>query len=195
MRTLRLCFVRPRVLRIPFLVPATKKYPSPKAQKRKRFIYVGRISEQKHLDALLYAYKLLETKHPEETFELEVHGYEDRLGSPEFGIPPIPYLRFLKKLAKRTGVRNIKWMGFSTQSKLNKNILSRPHIFISPSLHIGENFGMAAYRSLLLGNPAVLSHWGGHRDLKTLFNNSVHTVPVRESRGGHILIPSKFAPQ
>src|SRR5207253_2174201 len=65
--------------------------------------------------------------------------------------------------------------------------------FVSPSLHIGENFGLAAFRSLAAGNPAVLSSWGGHRDLGRLFKTSARCVPVRSSRWGPVVSPFELA--
>jgi hypothetical protein len=188
-KVLSLSFERPRTIRVPYLVRLPRRF----ARKgRKRFIYVGRISEQKNLHSLLRAFALLEKRNPGGDYELRIYGSEDRIGSPDFGISALPYLRSLKALARRLGVRSVRWMGFVDQERLDREVLSQPHVFVSPSLHIGENFGMAAFRSLELGNPAVLSAWGGHRELKRFFGRAVYSVPVWGARAGPFLVPGEL---
>ena len=197
-RALRLCFPRARITVLPFPLSAplpgssspedAGRSPRRKKLRPRRIVYAGRISEQKNLHTLLLALHILSRQHPQFQWRADIYGKPDRLGSPNMGFRMKNYGGHLKSLSRALGLGDkISWRGHLRQRDLQRALLGDPHVFVSPSLHADENFGVAALKSLLLGNPAVLSDWGGHRDLKRRFPASVYLVPARDSEiGPHI---------
>lgn len=152
------------------------------------FVYVGRLSSQKNIHTLFVSLSLLN----QQGFNHRLHlfGNEDRLGSPNMGFSDFQYLRFLENLKDSLGLtNNIFFHGFVERESLYSLLSKKLHIFISTSLHSDENFGMAALRSLLLGNRALLSDWGGHTDFKTSFPERVELVPVYGEECGPFINP------
>ncbi|MBT7608721.1 MAG: glycosyltransferase family 4 protein [Bacteriovoracaceae bacterium] len=149
-----------------------------------RFIFVGRISEQKNLHSLIYAFSKLSGELSHAKLQLDIYGKEDNLGSPHIGKISGPYMNKLQTLIKSLKNRSITLHGFCERSVLEKMFLKKKMIFCSLSIHSDENFGMSAFRALCFGHIAVLSDWGGHADLCESFSEGVLLVPVRESEFG-----------
>src|SRR5581483_11473012 len=146
------------------------------------FVYVGRISEQKNLHNLLHALSILREREPNLRWTLEVYGKPDRWGSPNMGFRMKNYLGFLRRLSRALGIDDrVRWRGFVRRERLDPLIARRPHVFVSARLHSDEDFGVAALKSLCAGQPAVLSAWGGHLDLRRRFPGQVRLVPVYRS--------------
>lgn len=149
------------------------------------FVFIGRISPQKNLHTALWAFSLLKTKHPEISWKFELFGKEDHLGSPLMGIENNNYLDFLLALTQELGLtEEVIFRGFVDRQKIQKEMSTHQCIFLAPSLHSDENFGMAAFRCLSLGHQAVLSNWGGHSDYETYFPQQLTLVPVSKSKNG-----------
>jgi glycosyltransferase involved in cell wall biosynthesis len=151
-------------------------------------IFVGRLSPQKNLHVLVNALAM----GPE--VRLEFFGREDNLGSPNMGLEFPNYLAHLRRLATRFGVDDrIVFHGHVPRARLRQILCSTPHVFVSPSVHSDENFGMAAFRSLCLGNPAVLTRWGGHADFADEFPGQVRYIDVSESSQGPAIDATELA--
>ncbi|MCY4523906.1 MAG: glycosyltransferase, partial [Halobacteriovoraceae bacterium] len=145
--------------------------------------YAGRVSEQKNIHGVLQALSLL--KKEGVAFNFLLYGDPDFHGHPNMGISSINYLRLLKRQIKELNLEDdIHFKGRFDFLQLEKELSSFRHIFISAGSHADENFGVSACRSLLAGNRAVLSNWGGHQQLKKLFKNQVQLVDVYQ--GPHI---------
>jgi glycosyltransferase involved in cell wall biosynthesis len=152
----------------PLAVPAFEEHAP-------EFVYVGRLSAQKNLDTLIEALSRIEGA------TLTLFGRADDLGSPNMGIRCEGLEERLRALAEKLGVQDrVRFPGHVGRDELNRYLSSRPHIFVSPSTHSDENFGMAAFRSLCMGAPAVLTRWGGHADFFAEFPEQVHFVEVNE---------------
>ena len=210
--TFRHSFENARVVEIPFTLPETSLPSAPARRTRRPFVYVGRISAQKNIHGLIQSFALLAGD-----TELLIFGKEDDLGSPNMGIRDKGYLKTLQELASDLSVaQRVRFLGHLSRERLQEELYSHEHIFVSSSLHSDENFGMAAFRSLTLGQIAVLSDWGGHAALKQAFPGQVFSVEVSTSRRGPwvpihafaqgmeesqkspsraALIPQKFSPE
>jgi hypothetical protein len=179
-------------LLVPFSMRGEGEQACPKGKQSKKFIYVGRLSSQKNLHLLLVAFSLALKVDP--ALELELFGGEDRLGSPNMGVKDSGYLARIQELARSLAIADrVVFHGHRPRREIHTYLASTPHIFVSPSLHSDENFGMAALHSLTLGAPAVLSDWGGHADFKMQFADQVQAIDVYESSAGPFLCPVELA--
>lgn len=151
--------------------------------------YVGRISEQKNLHSLFWALAVYLKKSKNQNLSLDIFGGEDNLGSPNMGRTSGPYLQILIKLAQDLGLNKIvKFHGFTDRNLIADKIHAGRKVFISPSLHADENFGMAALRALSMGHYALLSDWGGHSDYVETYKDMVSLVDVQVSKTGPFLV-------
>jgi glycosyltransferase involved in cell wall biosynthesis len=147
--------------------------------------YVGRISEQKNLHTLLWALSHYRFKNFSPRISLDIFGGEDNLGSPNMGRESGHYLNVLISLVEQLGLSSVvKFHGHVDRTLIASRITPGKKIFISPSLHSDENFGMAALRALSMGHLAVLSNWGGHADFVQTFPESAYLVNVHVSETG-----------
>ncbi len=175
---------------LPFDIKELSLSAPPIPQEKIIFVFIGRISPQKNLHLLLYAFYLLKKNLPEIDFIFDIFGNEDDLGSPNMEIDCSNYLEHLIELTEQLKLeKNISFKGFVPREKIYKNLKNKKHIFVSPSLHSDENFGIAAFRSLCLGNQVVLSSWGGHSDYLTHFPEQVELVNVNSSTNGPFINP------
>lgn len=179
---------------VPFSLPLLKKPAPPKKSNSKvPFIFAGRISEQKNLHTLFYAFHLFKKRNPDLPFEFKIFGKEDHLGSPHIGKKSGPYLDFLLELRSQLQLENdISFLGHVTREVLDHEAQIQS-IFVVSGLHSDENFGMAAFRFLCYGHLALLSDWGGHRDLKTAFPNQTTLIPVNSSAIGPWIDPLEMS--
>lgn len=174
-KCLDLIFEKSTFQRIPY--PYYPLELNQQAQPQLVFAYIGRLSDQKNIDALIKAYKQL-SDDVENCPPLFIYGAEDFLGSPNMGLPATDVLVQLKNLIGSYKLNeNIILKGFKTREEIFSELGSN-HIAVSASTHSDENFGMAIMRSLSLGANAVLTHWGGHIHFKQQFPERVLTVPV-----------------
>lgn len=204
-RTFELCFNETRAEVVPFawttdleadVDGGAEKGPGlPQRPSDIPLVYVGRLSAQKNLHLLLYAIRLLNEGNWElPRFKLRVYGAEDDLGSPNMGMPCRDYGVTLRNLATSLGIGHlVEWVGQVPRDELHERLARMPHIFVSSSLHSDENFGMAARFSLVMGNRAVLSRWGGHADFEQQFGKQLQLCDVHVSEGGPWLDPVFFA--
>jgi glycosyltransferase involved in cell wall biosynthesis len=146
------------------------------------FVYIGRLSDQKNIEALVNAYHLLCTE--DQTIpDFHIYGAEDFLGSPNMAIASSECLEELEILINSLNLdEKIIFKGFKTREEIFSEIGGN-HIALSASTHSDENFGMAIMRSLSLGATAVITLWGGHIHFKEQFPESVITVPVSIENG------------
>ncbi len=152
-------------------------------------VFVGRLAEQKNLHQLLWVCSLIEKENPDLNYSLKIFGKPDHLGSPNMDINSIEYQEFLERLVEELQIKNVSFEGFVERNKLDKWISENKHIFISPSLHSDENFGIAALKSLMAGSTAILSDWGGHADFRKKFHNAVSLVNVHKGEYGPCIDP------
>jgi glycosyltransferase involved in cell wall biosynthesis len=139
------------------------------------FVFIGRISEQKNLHTLIYSLSLMKSQN----FRLHLIGGEDHLGSPNMGTKSQIYLEVLKSLTSNRGLADkVYFHGFQERQQLHAFLQQQQYVFVSPSLHSDENFGMAAFWSLCQGRQALLTDWGGHSDFLRPFKGLVDLVPV-----------------
>lgn len=161
----------------PFSLPLPEKIKPFKKNAVKKFAFIGRISSQKNLHSLIQASSLLSVD-----FELHFFGKEDNYGSPLMGMKDENYLSFLKQLSHDLGIdQKVHFHGFMNRLDIEKMMSKEEWIFIAPSIHSDENFGMAAFRNLLNGHRVILSDWGGHADYPDFFPEQVKLIKVYQS--------------
>ncbi len=142
-------------------------------------IYVGRISEQKNLHEAIVAISLIADEMRGSQRKFKIYGYEDFLGLPHHRIPSLGYLEMLYKLVSRLGLSDIVEFHPAVPQDKILDIL-KEGVFLSPSFHSDENFGLVAFRALNHGLPVILSDWGGHRDFGSAFTN-VNVLSLHQS--------------
>lgn len=149
------------------------------------FVYVGRISAQKQLHNLIWAFSLLLKENPECNQDLHLFGKEDNLGSPNMGIPGEGYLIFLKELVKKLELEDkVHFQGFKKREDIHTSLKTWSHTLVFPSLHSDENFGMSLMRGLKEGSTAICSDWGGFNEHIKNFPSSVMPINVYQSETG-----------
>ena len=137
------------------------------------FVFIGRISPQKNLIETINAYAKL-PKTIKEKHKLIFFGKEDHYGYPNLGIEEKAYLEKCQKLVNDLDLNEyIFFKGFQSRENIQDE-LKNGFIFVSASTHSDENFGMALFRSLLMGAPAVISPWGGHLEFKDYFDKQLY---------------------
>lgn len=157
------------------------------------FIFFGRMSSQKNLHSLLLSFHHLSVENPEIDWTFDFFGNEDGLGSPNMSRQDQGYEIFLKDLVKKLKLdHRIRFNGFQDRGTIQKWLNEKKSIFVAPSLHSDENFGMAAFQSLIGGHLAVLSDWGGHSDFKKYFSKQVYLCPIYKTPAGPFLNPAEF---
>ncbi len=161
-----------------------------------KLIYIGRLSRQKNLPTLLWAFS--ELKRKEEKFQnLELHlfGKEDQLGSPNMGMESHGHERELHELCKELVLeedRDIFFRGFVSREDIAKELTEERCVFVSPSLHSDENFGMAAQMALEGGAFLFLTNWGGHQNFGRLYPKRVKLFDVSLGERGPFLRGDKL---
>jgi glycosyltransferase involved in cell wall biosynthesis len=159
-----------------------------------RLLYVGRLSEQKNVHTLLMALRLVVDRAGPKPIRLDIYGNLDNIGSPNMAVGATDYSLVLMSLVKELKLESfVHWHGFVRREILQDLVQAAHHIFVTASLHSDECFGMAAFDSLLHGNSAVLTDWGGHQDLSHKFRNLVTLVPVQMSKRGPFISPFDLA--
>lgn len=154
------------------------------------FIFIGRISSQKNIHTALLAFKHLKTEYPDARWSFHIYGQEDNLGSPNMGVSESGYLNFLIELCQKLELEeNIIFHGQRNREAIKIILNQRRHVFISPSLHSDENFGMAVFQGLINNHLAILSDWGGHADFKTYFKDQVMLLKVYKTPNGPCVHP------
>lgn len=176
----RLVFPDIKTFVIPFSLPLPQKIIPKKKGSKKKFAFIGRISSQKNLHNLIVASSLLEND-----FELHFFGKEDLYGSPLMGFKDEGYLKTLQELTNHFKLEDkIFFHGFMNRLSIERIMNDEEWIFIAPSIHSDENFGMAAFRCLLNGHQCILSDWGGHADYPKNFPHQVKLLKVYHSEIG-----------
>lgn len=179
---------------IPFGLLENSIARSKTSTEKRKFSFIGRISSQKNLHTLLFSLSILKKLYKDSSWEMHFFGKEDNYGSPLMGVREKNYQKFLENLTSTLGLtKNIFFHGFVKRNKIDKIMEKEKWTFISPSLHSDENFGMAAFRSLLNGHNVILSDWGGHRDFFNEFSGPVKLVPVYKSSIGPFIDPMELA--
>lgn len=185
--SMKLCYENANVLLHPFFIPDYKVKKRDTFKSDENFVFIGRISAQKNLHNLLWAFSKYR-KRSNNNSKLIFFGEEDHLGSPNMGMRCDSYLKKLKETAERLNIsQDVDFRGFVNREKIYNELEGEDYIFISPSLHSDENFGMAAFRSLLDGRRAILSDWGGHSDYRFNFSNQLELMPVYKSDWGPVI--------
>jgi glycosyltransferase involved in cell wall biosynthesis len=193
LKCMELSFKNSQTLNIPY--PYIPYDFEKKLIKRERvFAYIGRISDQKNVEIIIEAYKLLlNFENSKNIPPLLIYGKEDFLGWPNCGIEASNCLEKIKKLITEYSLTDrVLLMGFEERENIYHNI-GKDHIFLSASTHSDENFGMAAMRSLAIGGNAVLSSWGGHIVFKNKHPDRVELIDVELEKCIAKVSPVKFA--
>lgn len=180
------CFTNARTEIHPFsLDDYSLKISPPAVAALSHFVFIGRVSPQKNLHTAIWALHLMSIDHPEINWKFEIYGAEDHYGSPLMGIGCDTYQEFLVELIGKLGLEDkIIFRGFQDRNIIQNEMADHQRIFLAPSLHSDENFGMAAFRSLSQGHKVLLSDWGGHGDYQSHFEDNLFLVKVRESKSG-----------
>ncbi len=189
LESMKLCYSNAAVIKHPFF------FPSYNIQREREvandpdpdFIFIGRISTQKNLHNLIWAFsKYREKKNAKG--KLIFFGEEDHLGSPNMKILGENYLEQLKSFVDKLNLsKQVQFRGFVEREKIESELKFKDYVFISPSLHSDENFGMAAFRALVNGKRAILSDWGGHSDYHLSFASQLELIPVSSSANGPVV--------
>lgn len=147
------------------------------ASEENALYFAGRISRQKNLHSIIEALNVLKQK--KISIEFHIFGDEDFLGSPNMGVKDPSYKDELVNLIQKYNLDDsVIFHGKVDRTELYQSKLKNRKIFISPSAHSDENFGIAAFRSLCRGERLILSDWGGHTDYQQYFPSQIEYVDI-----------------
>lgn len=184
-KVLQKVFQDPSVFVIPFFSKNASPSSKQSLERPQNIVYFGRISAQKNLHNLILAYAFLKQRNAEQVPPLILFGKEDYVGSPNMNIRCETYLEFLQNLCKKLNVvSSVFFKGHVDRQLIDDFLNEKSNLFVSPSLHSEESFGVAAMQSILARNRALLSDWGVHSDFKAHFPDQVDLIPVTESAYG-----------
>lgn len=184
-KILQKVFQDPVIHVIPFFTKNTLSSAKASLQKPQNIVYFGRISAQKNLHNLIFAYSMLKQKYGEDVPPLILFGKEDHVGAPNMNIRCENYLEFLQSICTKLKISSsVFFKGHVDRQLIDDFLNDKSNLFVSPSLHSEENFGVAAMQSILARNRALLSDWGVHSDFKVHFPEQVDLIPVSESEYG-----------
>ena len=191
----RLVFPKIQITKHPFLnFREIKKSTITPSNTNMKLVYIGRISEQKSLHTLICSLYLLKNNLEKMNVALDIFGGEDNLGSPNMGKESTQYLDFLKKLIEELKITHlVNFKGFVSRGEIDKYLGLNDVIFIAPSLHSDENFGMSPFNILKAGGRCVLTPWGGFAEFKEHFKEQVHYVDIYEGEYGPYLCPKNIS--
>jgi glycosyltransferase involved in cell wall biosynthesis len=151
------------------------------------FVYIGRLSAQKNLHSLIWAFSEFHKKNKSNS-RLIIFGKEDDLGSPNMGMKCSSYEQHLRELSEVCEISDkIDFRGFVDRDVINSELETSNYIMISTSLHSDENFGMAAFNYLINGKRCILSNWGGHNDYLDSFSDQLELITVKKSQLGPVV--------
>lgn len=138
--------LRPPAIVLPLGVelPRFEQRPHASASRPVRWLFLSRIHPKKQLPVLFEALAILESRHPEARWVLDVAGEGDPA-----------YLQLLQEQVKQLGLdARIHWRGF-VAGAAKAQLLAEADWFVLPSA--SENFGIAAAEALAAGTPPILS--------------------------------------
>ena len=132
----------------------------------KRFLYTGRLSQQKNIIPLMESFKSFLTLSGSGAHLYIAGGFDD-LGYPFFGQYPPRELyyyqcqEYLEKNFKGSLEGRVHFVGRLSGEELC-DYYQACDVFVSMSLHNDEDFGMSPAEALCCGMPLILSDWGGY---------------------------------
>lgn len=170
---------------LPFPVETKKFFPQEKRKVhgKNKFIYTGRISFEKNIHLLIeYLFKAQDYGIFPNGFELKLVGHFDQVHRPLFkddGLFGSYYFYLFDEVARKVGrerfLDQVKFLGFCSHDELS-NYLADSDAFVSLSTFAFEDFGMSAAEALEMGLPSLLTAWGGHHGLKTIYPEQIKLV-------------------
>ena len=161
-----------------------------KAHKTHKIIlFVGRLEPLKGLDSLVYAIKILTTKHPQAKICLWVVGADSSQDSKE-----LAKIKNLKKLLHLPS--SVKCIGQKQQKDL-PFYYNAAELVVMPSHY--ESFGMVALESLACNTPVIITNAAGISSLvsqikKSLITSSNHPLALAEKIETILFNPQKPKP-
>ncbi len=155
------------------------------------FIYTGRISFQKNVEAIINLTSKLKDI-VDKKIEVWVVGPWDDILLPYFGqwgMPGSQFTQFHSSILDKN-LSNVRFLGNLESSELLK-VYQASDAFISFSTYNDEDYGMSVAEALMTGLPCVLSDWGGFSTFAK-YSKQVDLVPV-EPRGMRMQVNSQAA--
>lgn len=137
---------RKKITVIPNGVDTNQRFPRKSLRRRKQILYVGRMIYYKGIDYYLEALQHVFKKYPDYNAVMVGEG---------------PKLEEWRRLSRELGIdANIKWMGY-----MNDELLTRAYqeskLFVLPSTHKSEAFGIVLMEAQACGTPVVTTSISG----------------------------------
>lgn len=149
-------------------------------QKAHVFIYAGRINYFKNVHHLIHNFLKFRKTKAGRHCRLIICGYMDDTGDKLLNFHPVlghAFLALKAAIENSEDTASIKFLGFQSQKNVDR-LLSASDTFVSLSTYSGEDFGVAAGTALKSGLSAILTDWGGHKDLAIRYKNQVKLTKV-----------------
>ena len=129
--------------------------------------FCGRIVEEKGIDVLIRAFKIIKEKDPK--YHLEIAGdYKNIAGGSIYND--------LIKIIEEEKIKDVKFLGKLTDKELN-DFYSRIGVFVLPSINSLEALGLVQFEAMQCETPVVASNLPGVREI------------VRRTKMGEIVTP------
>jgi len=179
-----LAFPNSNIVLSPFLL--TKDYNTNNSLKSD-YLYIGRLCFQKNIHGLLHYIKFLKDQSNFKDCKLYIAGNWDESGLPIVKTNVKTYKVYIESLIKSLKLTDdIIFLGEKTEDEVDEILESQKWTFISLSLQVDENFGLAAYKALKASHGAILSNWGGHSQLAQIFSEKVDLLNVNVFKNGPV---------
>ncbi len=191
-------FFNATVVKIPFTINDSDIQIPPlyRSEDEISLVYIGRISEQKNLHTLMVAFSVVCKQSNTRNLRLHVFGKEDGLGSPNMDITFSNYQEYLCMLIEQLNISDKVTFHGHIEREAIYNFLGRErYIFVTPTLHSDENFGMAVFRALKTSNYVVATNWGGHKEYVKTFPDLFYPITAYYSKYGPFVALSEMVEQ
>lgn len=128
------------------------------------FLYTGRIVADKNIHGLLATFSALAAAHPQAY--LLVVGASDDTPLGVFRQGPFPLSKELEQLrcSDPNLSKRCRFLPRLDDPAAMARLYGAADVFMTLSLHSGENFGLALVEAMSASLPVIASDWGGHRD-------------------------------
>ncbi len=138
------------------ILPIFREFSKTNVKRNNKVIgFCGRIVEEKGIDVLIRAFKIIKDKYPQ--YSLEIAG--DYLGVAGGSV-----INELKKIIEEENIKDVKFLGKLSDQELN-DFYSKIGVFVLPSINSLEALGLVQFEAMQCSCPVVASDLPGVRQI------------------------------
>ena len=159
--------------------------------KEMTFISASRISETKNIEAFLYTVSILQKEYDLNIKPILSGDFDNMSNVYSIKDDNYSYAKRIKKI-----IKDLPWtVKPEIRNNLNENEwlekCDHSPVFVSLSTFFGEDFGVSLAQAQEKGWPAIISSWGGHRDVDESYVIKVPVEYIIETSGSFELLKTR----